>query len=65
MNYSNTTVSLWFYNKNEVANSNNGFAANDDNFKSFMYKAKLIGISGAAIGILEDAAIALCFSCDC
>ena len=35
--YSETTLSLWFYPKDEAANFNNDIA-NDDNFKSFKYK---------------------------
>ena len=39
-NYSEITESLWFYSKNEATNFNANIA-NDDNFKSFKYKAKL------------------------
>ena len=38
-NYSETMGSLWFYSKDEETN----FNANDDNFKYFKYKAKLLG----------------------
>ena len=38
-NYSETMESLWFYSKDEAANFNNNIA----NFKSFKYKAKLLG----------------------
>ena len=41
-NYSETTASLWFYSKDEAT----GFKAdiaNDNNFKSFKCKAKLLG----------------------
>ena len=40
-NYSETTASLWFYFKDEATNFNADIA-NDNNFKSFMYKAKLL-----------------------
>ena len=54
-NYSETTGTLWFYSK--VANTNN--------FKSFKYKAKLLGKTVAqdtpnqANGIPKDATIAV------
>ena len=38
-NYSEKTGSLWFYSKDEATNFNADIA-NDNNFKSFMYKAK-------------------------
>ena len=41
-NYSETTGSLWFYSNDEATNFNADIA-NDDNFKSFEYKAKLLG----------------------
>ena len=41
-NYSETTGSLWFYQKNETTNFN-ADNANDINFKSFNCKAKLFG----------------------
>ena len=41
-NYSETTVSLWFYSKDET-NDFNADIANTDDFKSFKYKAKLLG----------------------
>ena len=61
-NYSETTGSLWFYSKDEVTNFNADIA-NDDNFKSFKYKAKLLGntaaqADNAANGILKNAIIA-------
>ena len=40
-NYSETT-SLWFYSKNEATKFNPDIA-NNDNFDSFEYKAKLLG----------------------
>ena len=43
-NYSETIGSLWFYSKDEATNFNNNIAiANTNNFKSFKYKAKLLG----------------------
>ena len=39
-NYSETAGSLWVYSKDEATNFNADIA-NDDNFKSFKYKAKL------------------------
>ena len=41
-NYFETTGSLWFYSKDEATNFNNNIV-NTDNFKSFKYKAKLLG----------------------
>ena len=41
-NYSETTGSLWFYTKHEATNFNAGIA-NDNNFKCFKYKSKLLG----------------------
>ena len=41
-NYSETTGSLWFYSKDEVTNFNADIT-NNNNFKSFEYKAKLLG----------------------
>ena len=41
-NYSETTGNLWFYSKVE-ANNFNAVIANDNNFKSFECKAKLVG----------------------
>ena len=41
-NYSETTGSLWFYSKDESTDFNADIT-NDNNFKSFMYKAKLLG----------------------
>ena len=41
-NYSETTVSLWFYSKDEATNFNANIA-NDNNFKSFKYKTELLG----------------------
>ena len=40
--YSETTASLWFNSKDEATNLNANIA-NEDNFKSFKYKAKLLG----------------------
>ena len=41
-NYSETTGRLWFYLKDEATDFNANIA-NDNNFKSFKYKAKLSG----------------------
>ena len=63
-NYSETTESLWFYPKDEASNFNNNIV-NTDNFKSFNYKAKLLGNTVAqsnpnqANGIPKNAAIAV------
>ena len=59
-NYSEITGSLWFYYKDEAFNFNADIA-NDDNFKSFKYKAKLLGntAAGGANGILRNATIAV------
>ena len=45
-NYSDTTGSLWFYSKDK-ATSFNVDIANTDDFKSFIYKAKLLGGRGS------------------
>ena len=54
-NYAETTLSLWFYSKVEATDFNADIA-NDNNFKSFKYKAKILGNTEAdnAIGILKD-----------
>ena len=62
-NYSETTGSLWFYSKDEATDFNADIV-NDNNFKSFKYKAKLLGNTVAqaddgADGILKNAAIAV------
>ena len=62
-NYSGKTGSLWFYSKDETTNFNANIA-NTDNFKSFKYKAKLLGNTeahddNAANGVLKNATIAL------
>ena len=41
-NYSETTASLWFYSKDQAIDFNADIA-NTNNFKSFKYKAKLLG----------------------
>ena len=53
-NYSETTGCLWFYLKNE-GTSFNADIANDNNFKSFKYKTKLLEntITDNANGILK------------
>ena len=63
-NYSETTGSLWFYSKDEVTDFN-AVIGNDNSFKSFEYKTKLLGNTVAqpnsndASGILKNAAIAV------
>ena len=57
-NYSETTGSLWFYSKDEATDFNADIV-NDNNFKSFKYKAKLLGntvaqADNAANGILKN-----------
>ena len=54
---SETAGSLWFYKKDEAIDFNNNIA-NDDNFKSFKYTAKLLENTGiqaanATNGILK------------
>ena len=58
--YPETTRSLWFYSKDEATNFNADIA-NNENFKSFEYKAKLLGNTEAdgANGILRYATIAV------
>ena len=57
-NYSETTESLWFYSKDKATNFNTDIE-NTDDFKSFKYKAKLIGntVAEEANGILNCFAI--------
>ena len=59
-NYSKTTGSLWFHSKDE-ANDFNADIANTNNFKSFLYKAKLLENSevDGNNGILKNATIAV------
>ena len=60
--YSEITGSLWFYSKDEATNFNADIT-NDNDLKSFMYKAKLLGNTvpqpnpNHANGILKDATI--------
>ena len=66
-NYSETTGSLWFYSKDEATDFNADIV-NDNNFKSFKYKAKLLGntvaqADNAANGILKNATIAVPLKC--
>ena len=61
-NYSETTGSLWFYSKDEATDFNADIA-NDNTFKSFKYKARLLGnteadnpnliLKGATIVVLQ------------
>ena len=63
-NYYETTGSLLFYSKDEATNFN-AHIANDDNFKSFKFKAKLLGntaaqpVPNAGNEILKNATIAI------
>ena len=63
-NYSETTGILWFYSKDEATDFNNNIV-NTDDFKSFKYKAKLLGNTEAqpaqnnANGILKNTTIAV------
>ena len=63
-NYSETTGSLWFYLKDEATDFNADIA-NDNIFKSFKYKAKLLGStvsqpnSNQANGIFRNVTIAV------
>ena len=52
LNYCDTAGSLGFCSKNEATNFNNAIADNND-FKSFRYKTKLIKSTAAANGILK------------
>ena len=62
--YFDTKGSIWFYSKDEAINFNFNFI-NNDVFKSFKYKAKLLRDTvaqpapNAANGILENAVISL------
>ena len=53
-NYFETAGSLWFYSKDE-ANDFNANIANTNDFKSFRYKAKLLGsiVAYGGNGILK------------
>ena len=46
LNYSDVTGSLWFYSKDEPTDFNNDIE-NNENFKSFKYKTKLLGTTVA------------------
>ena len=58
-NYFVQKISLWFYSKDEVTIFNADIA--NDNFKSFEYKAKLLGntVADTANAILRNTVIAL------
>ena len=62
LNYSETKGSVWFYSRDEATDLNNNIASTDD-FKSFKYKAKLLGNTDAQPNsnntneILKNAAI--------
>ena len=57
-NRSDTTGSLWFYSIDEATNFNVDIE-DDNTFKSFEYKTKVIGRTAAANGILENATITI------
>ena len=59
-NYFETTGSLWFFSKDEAANFNADIANNNNNFKYFKYKAKLLWNTEANVAnaILKNATIA-------
>ena len=59
-NYSETRGSLWFYSKDEASNFNADIVI-DINFKSFKYKAELLGNTKTegANGILGKVTIAV------
>ena len=61
-NYSETTGGLWFYSKDEAIDFNADIA-NDENFKSIKYKAKLLENTAAdgANRILKSSTIAVSF----
>ena len=67
-NSSETKGSWWFYSKDEANNFNNNIE-NNDNFKSFNYKAKLLGITVAqpaqnnANKFLKNATISMLLKC--
>ena len=58
LNYSDTTGSLWFYSEDE-ASSYNADIENDDAFKSFKYRAKLLwnAVADGADGTLKNTII--------
>ena len=60
-NYSETTGSLWFYSKDNAINIANADNANDDDFKSFKYKAELLENTSAeeVNEIIRNASIAV------
>ena len=57
LKYSERTGSLWFYSKDLTTNFNADTASNND-FKSFNYKAELLGNTAAVNGVRKNAAIA-------
>ena len=64
-NYYEATTSLWCYSKEEASKYFNADIAKTKNFKSFKYKAKLLGNAVAQTtpnqdnGILENAAVSV------
>ena len=63
-NYSEAAGDLWFYSKEEATNFNADIA-NDNNFQSFKYKAKLLENTQAdnTNGILKNVTIAVSLKC--
>ena len=63
-NYSEIKASLWFYSKDEAINFNTDFA-NNNHFRSFKYKPKLLQTTVAQVtpnetnGILKNSTIAV------
>ena len=62
LNYSDATGSLWYYSKRGAANFN-AYIANDNNFKSFRSRAKLLGNTETdeVNGIFRNTTIAVTF----
>ena len=56
-NYSEKIISLWFHSKDEATNFNADIA-NDNHFKSFKYKAKLVENTFS-----QDATISVSLKC--
>ena len=57
--YSDTAGNLWFYSKDETANFNNAIAADNDTFKSFKCKTRLVGSTWGTNRILENETVAV------
>ena len=61
-NYSETTGSLWFYSKDEATNFDADIV-NTDDFKSFKYKAKLLGHTAAQADNAANGILKKCNNC--